>query len=370
MHEATVYFTDFRTRPGRHILKKLRDLLFTAGIDKIDFGNKMVAIKIHFGEPGNLAYIRPNYAAEVAAIIKELGGQPFLTDANTLYSGLRSNAIDHLNTAMQNGFSPLTVGCPVIIADGLKGIEFREIPIHQKHCRTAKIGSAIADADIIISLNHFKGHDLTGFGGAIKNVGMGSGSRGGKMEMHSSSKPRIVGECTACGICIESCSQQALALSAEDQATIDYDICIGCGQCIALCRFNAVQVVWGQSAEVTTQKIVEYALAVLQGKPSFHINIIASVSPNCDCWSHNDVPIVSDLGMAASFDPVALDKASVDMVNKAPLLSASLLGEKGCQPGDDKFTLIYPQTSWQDGLEYAQKIGLGSIHYELVVKTW
>lgn len=370
MQPAKVYFTDFRTRPGRNIIKKFRSLMNKAGLSDIDFEGKMVAIKIHFGEPGNLAYIRPNYAAEVVALIKKLGGKPFLTDCSTLYSGLRSNAIDHLNSAMKNGFSPLAVGCPVIIADGLRGIEYREIPISLGHCQTAKIGSAIADADIIISLNHFKGHEQTGFGGAIKNLGMGSGSRGGKMEMHSSSKPRIVGEnCTACGICIDHCLQQAISLSEQEQAMIDEEICIGCGQCVALCRFNSAQVVWGQSAEITTEKIAEYALAVVSGKPNFHINIINSVSPNCDCWSHNDAPIVSDLGIAVSYDPVALDKASVDMVNQAPFLTASVLAGKGCEPGDDKFTLIHPNTNWRKGLEYAHRIGLGCLDYQLLIES-
>lgn len=370
MQQAKVYFTDFRTRPGRNIMKKLRNLLNSAGLGEIDFKGKMVAIKIHFGEPGNLAFIRPNYAAEVVAMIKELGGKPFLTDANTLYTGQRSNAIDHLDSAMKNGFSPLTVGCPIIIADGLKGIEYREIEINQKHCQTAKIGSAIGDADIIISLSHFKGHEQTGFGGAIKNVGMGSGSRGGKLEMHSSSKPRMVGEnCTACGMCIEGCSQAAISLSEEEQALIDEDTCIGCGQCVALCRFNAAQVVWDQSAQVTGEKIAEYALAVINGKPNLHINIITSVSPNCDCWAHNDAPIVSDLGMAVSTDPVALDMACVDMVNQAPPLPTSVLSDKGCKPGDDKFSLIHPNTNWRKGLEYAQQIGLGSLDYKLIIQS-
>jgi len=370
MHAAKVYFCDFRTRPGRNMIKKFRNLINKAGFGEIDFKDQMVAVKMHFGEPGNLAYIRPNYAAEVVAMIKELGGKPFLTDCSTLYHGLRSNAIDHLETAMKNGFSPLTVGCPVIIADGLKGIEYREIPLDLRHCKTAKIGSAIADADIIISLNHFKGHEQTGFGGAIKNLGMGSGSRGGKLEMHSSSKPRMEGEnCTACGICVENCSQQAVSLNEQEQAEIDEELCIGCGQCVALCRFDAAQVVWDQSAEVTAEKIAEYALAVVRGKPNFHINIIASVSPYCDCWSHNDAPIVPDLGIAVSYDPVALDKASVDMVNQATALPASMLADKGCKPGDDKFTLIHPNTNWLKGLEYAQLIGLGSMDYQLLIES-
>lgn len=367
MDESKVFFTDFRTRPGRDILRKFKDLIYRSGLEQINFKNQLVAIKIHFGEPGNIAFIRPNFAAVAAEIVHDLGGKPFLTDANTLYTGKRTNAIDHLETAMKNGFGPMTVNCPVIIADGLKGTEYREIPIHQQYCATAKIGSALADADIILSLNHFKGHELTGFGGAIKNLGMGSGSRGGKMEMHSDSKPKMAAEnCTACGICIKNCPQKAITFNEDDQACIDYERCIGCGQCVALCSFDAAQVVWGQAAQITGRKIAEYALAVVMDKPSFHINIISAVSPNCDCWTHNDFPIVPDVGIAASFNPVALDKASVDMVNRAPFLPGSILEQKGCQPGDDKFTCLYPNTSWLDGLTYAEKIGLGRLDYQLV----
>lgn len=188
MEPAIVYFTDFRARPGLNLLQKLKKLMKQAGIEQIDFDHKFVAIKIHFGEPGNLAYLRPNYAKVVADYIKELGGTPFLTDCNTLYVGRRKNAIDHIDAAYENGFTPYATGCQVIIADGLKGTDDIEVPVDGEYVKNAKIGRAIMDADIIISLNHFKGHEATGFGGALKNLGMGCGSRAGKMEMHSSRK--------------------------------------------------------------------------------------------------------------------------------------------------------------------------------------
>jgi uncharacterized protein len=222
LEKSKVYFTDLRTKPGLNLLDKTAHLVKQAGMDKIDFKNKFVAIKIHFGEPGNLAYIRPNYAATIVKLIKSLGGIPFLTDANTLYSGRRSNAVDHLEAAMENGFNPLAVGCNVIIADGLKGTDYREIEINQKHCKSAKIGTAIADADIIISMNHFKGHEMTGFGGALKNLGMGSGSRGGKLEMHSASQPEIDSDkCISCGQCIKACSQSAMSFDKNKKSQID-----------------------------------------------------------------------------------------------------------------------------------------------------
>jgi uncharacterized protein len=374
MEKSKVYFTNLRTKPGVNLLDKVEKLIKKAGIGNIDFTNKFVAIKIHFGEPGNLAYIRPNYAARIVKVIKDLGGVPFLTDSNTLYSGRRANAVDHLEAAYENGFNPLTVGCHVIIADGLKGTDYREIEIDMKHCKSAKIGTAIADADIVISMNHFKGHEMTGFGGALKNLGMGSGSRGGKLEMHSASKPKIdLENCVSCGQCIKNCAQDAIEFNENRKAVIDYDKCVGCGQCVAVCQFDSAQVIWNEAADTANEKIAEYTHAVINGKPNFHINFIMNVSPNCDCWDSNDVPIVPDLGIMASFDPVALDKASIDAVNAAPVTGGSLLEERVCECEDhehshgDKIHHIHPNTDWRVSLNYAQEIGLGTQDYELIV---
>lgn len=362
-----VYFTDLRAR-GSNLPDKLERLIKTAGIGNIDCSNKFAAIKIHFGEAGNLGFIRPNYAARVIRVIKEIGGIPFLTDSNTLYSGKRANAVDHLQVATENGFNPLSTGCNVIIADGLKGTDYREIEINKPRCKTAKIGTAIADADIIISMNHFKGHEMTGFGGALKNLGMGSGSRGGKLEMHSASQPRInTGKCIGCKSCIKDCSQKAISLNESKRAVIDYAKCIGCGQCVAVCRFNAAEIIWNQSADIANEKIAEYAYAAVKDKPNFHISFIMNVSPDCDCWGTNDMSLVPDIGMAASFDPVALDRACVDLVNKAPAIQGSLLGDKNYHEGDDKFTHIHPNTNWKRALEHGEAIGLGTQEYELIV---
>lgn len=367
MEKSKVYFTDLRTKPGLNLLDKLEKLIKKAGIENIDFKDKFVAIKIHFGEPGNLAYIRPNYAAKIVKVIKDLGGIPFLTDSNTLYTGRRANAVDHLNSAFENGFNPLAVGCNVIIADGLKGTEYREIEINSKHCKTAKIGSAIADADIIISMNHFKGHEMTGFGGALKNLGMGSGSRGGKLEMHSASQPRIKeNNCKSCTQCIKSCSQKAIEFGENQKAAIDYSKCIGCGQCVAVCQFNAAQVIWNESADTANEKIAEYAYAVIKDKANFHINFIMNVSPDCDCFNSNDLAIVPDIGIAASFDPVALDKASVDLVNKAPIIAGSILTDKHYHEGEDKFHHIHMNTNWETGLKHGEELGIGTLDYDLV----
>ena len=367
MNKSKVFFTNLRTKPGNNLTDKLASLMSEAGAGNIDYKDKFTAIKIHFGEWGNLAYIRPNYARTVADFISQKGGKAFLTDANTLYVGKRANAVDHLWTAHANGFNYLSTNCNVIIADGLKGTEYREIPLNLKHCKSAKIGSAIADADIIFSMNHFKGHEMTGFGGALKNIGMGSGSRGGKLEMHSASKPKIeTDKCVSCGVCVKNCSQQAIRLSESRKAVINYDLCIGCGQCVAVCMFDSAQVVWNEGAETCTEKISEYTFAVLKDKQHFHINFVMNVSPNCDCWGHNDIAIVRDIGIAASHDPVALDCACADMVNAESMNRGSVLESTGYKEGSDKFSHIYPNTNWKSGIVHAEKIGIGTSNYELI----
>ena len=362
MAKPKVYFIDFRTNPKQNILQKLKKLLEKAGINELDFNKKMVAIKIHFGEPGNMAYLRPNYAAVVVKMIQEKGGLPFLTDSNTLYKGRRSNGIDHLQSAMENGFNPLATGCNVVIADGIKGTDYREIEINQKHCKTAKIGSAIADADVFISLTHFKGHEMAGFGGCIKNVGMGSGSIGGKLEMHSSSKPKINEvNCTACRVCEKNCAHDAIHV-VNKKAVIDYNKCVGCGQCIAVCVYDAAQAQF--DAANTQEKMAEYALAILKDKPAFHVNFIMDISPNCDCWHFNDAPIAPNIGIVASFDPVAIDMASVKMVNDAIVNQNCIISDH--QHVHDKFKTVYPHIDWKVCMDHAEEIGLGSQQYELI----
>jgi uncharacterized Fe-S center protein len=366
---SKVYFTDMRTKPGRNLLDKLESLIKKAGIEQIDFKDKFTAIKIHFGEPGNLSYIRANYAAKLAKFLLSKQAKPFLTDSGTLYLGRRSNAIDHIGSAFENGFNPVAVPCPVIIADGLKAIDYKEIPLNLKYCRTAKIGAAIAEADIIISMNHFKGHEQAGFGGALKNLGMGSASRQGKLELHSSSKPVIeTEECTSCGQCVKNCASDAVHLNGNKKAEIDYENCVGCGQCVAVCQFDAAQPVWDNSADIMNYKIAEYATAVLKNKPGFHINFVIDVSPNCDCWNCNDAAIVPNIGIAASFDPVALDKACADLVTQSAANTNTVLNvaRHGELQDVDKFKLIHPNTDWKAGLKYAEEIGLGTVEYELI----
>ena len=264
MGRSVVYFTDMRATPERNLLQKFRALIERAGIADINFEKQFTAIKIHLGEPGNIAYLRPNFAKVVADKVKELGGKPFLTDSNTLYVGRRKDALEHLEAAYENGYNPFCTGCHVVIADGLKGTDEALVPVEGgEYIKEAKIGRAIADADVIISLTHFKGHEITGFGGAIKNLGMGSGSRGGKMEMHSDGKPSVdEGKCIGCGRCARNCAQKAIRIT-EGKAHIDHEKCVGCGRCISACPFDAVKPDWEGSETAVCRKMAEYAKAVI-----------------------------------------------------------------------------------------------------------
>lgn len=366
MEKAKVYFTDLRTHGGVTLPNKLKKLIDKAGMGQIDFDGKFAAIKIHFGELGNLAYLRPNYAKVVADYIAQKGGKPFLTDCSTLYVGSRKNALDHLETAYENGFSPFSTGCHVIIADGLRGTDEALVPVEGgEHVKEAKIGRAIMDADVVISLNHFKGHELTGFGGALKNLGMGCGSRGGKLEMHSAGKPFVVQEdCVGCGVCRKNCAHSAITIT-DKKAFIDENKCVGCGRCIASCFKDAIVSPSDESNDILNKKIAEYTKAVVQGRPAFHISLVVDVSPNCDCHAENDLPIVPDVGMFASFDPVALDKACADACNRAPMVPGSHLAERR-QATHDHFINNHPTTDWTVCVAHAQKLGLGSEEYELI----
>lgn len=367
MEKSKVYFTNMRTKSmGKNLLQKLESLMKAAGIEQIDFQDKYTAIKLHFGEPGNLAYLRPNYAKVVVDVVKSLGGKPFLTDCNTLYVGGRKNALDHLDSAYVNGFSPFSTGCHVIIADGLKGTDECLVPVEGgEYVKEAKIGRAIMDADVFISLNHFKGHEMAGFGGALKNIGMGCGSRGGKMEMHSAGKPTVNQEpCIGCGRCSKICAHEA-AVVENKKAHIDHDKCVGCGRCIGVCPTDAVAALYDISNTVMNKKVAEYTKAVLEGRPHFHISLVIDVSPFCDCHGENDVAIVPDVGMFASFDPVALDVACADAVNQQPAMANSLLSDH-CHECDDHFTAIGPTTDWRSAVEHAEKLGIGTQAYELI----
>ncbi len=377
MEKSKVYFTSFKTSFTENLMQKLARLVKTAGIETIDFQDHYVAIKIHFGEYGNLAFLRPNYAKVIADIVKEQGGKPFLTDCNTLYIGSRKNAVDHLETAYMNGFTPYATGCPVIIADGLKGTDEALVPVDGEYIKEAKVGRALMDADILISLTHFKGHEATGFGGTIKNIGMGGGSRAGKMDQHSAGKPYVrQSVCVGCGMCTRVCAHDAITIE-ERKAQINHDKCVGCGRCVGVCPKDAVTPEYSESNDILNCKMAEYTLAICKDRPCFHISLICDVSPNCDCHPENDRPIIPNVGMLASFDPVALDMACADLCNQQPVLSNSALAENmeqhkhehgdcNCEHGHDHFYYNHPDTNWRSCIEHAVKIGLGTDQYELI----
>ncbi len=367
MEKSKVYFTNFRTTSDENTQQKLARLMATAGMGDIDFEGKFVAIKMHFGEPGNLAFLRPNYAKSVADFVKSCGGKPFLVDCSTLYIGGRKNAIDHLDAATLNGFSPMTTGCQVIIADGLKGTDEALVPIEGgTYIQEAKIGRAVMDADIIISLSHFKGHECTGMGGSMKNLGMGCGSRAGKMEMHAGGKPHVnQAYCVGCGNCQAICAHEA-PIMTDGKVFIDHEKCVGCGRCLCVCPTDAVETADFTSNDVLCCKIAEYSKAVVQGRPQFHITIANAISPNCDCHGENDAPIIPDLGMFASFDSVAIDLACTEMALKQPRLPNSLLIDRGDAQVTDHFNSLHPTTNWRVMIDHAKKIGLGNDQYQLI----
>lgn len=365
---SKVYFADLRADVHENLQQKLTRLMKTAGMGDIDFQDKFVAIKLHFGEPGNLAFLRPNWARTVADFVKERGGKPFLTDCNTLYVGGRKNALDHMDSAMLNGFNPMTTGCQIIIADGLKGSDEVEVPVAGgEYVKNAKIGRAVMDADVFISLTHFKGHEEAGFGGCLKNIGMGCGSRAGKMEQHNAGKPHVAQKyCIGCGQCRKICAHGAPIIT-DGKAHIDHDRCVGCGRCIAVCPKDAVRIDWDESTTNLNCKIAEYTKAVVDGRPCFHISLVIDVSPNCDCRSENDMAIVPNVGMFASFDPVALDMACVDAVNaQTPLRGSAADDEHAKAHVHDHFQRLHPDTNWRSCLEHGEKIGIGTREYELI----
>ena len=371
MDKSKVFFTDFHVSGDETLPKKLHRLMKRAGFETIDFSDSYVAIKIHFGELGNLAHLRPQYARVVADYVREQGGKPFLTDCNTLYVGSRKNALDHMDTAYLNGFSPLQTGCHVIIADGLKGTDEQLVPINLPLVKEAKIGQAIMDADIVISLSHFKGHEEAGFGGALKNLGMGSGSRSGKMEQHWEGKPVVEGEnCIGCGSCVRICAHCGPSI-VNGKSVIDHNKCVGCGRCLAVCPRDAIVPSDSNSTATLSCKITEYAYAVVKDRPAFHISLICDVSPFCDCHAENDVPIIPNVGMLASFDPVALDQACVDLCNKMPVNPGSRLDKHmklfwDDDPNHEYFHLNHPDAEWEAGLIHGEETGLGTRQYELV----
>lgn len=348
LHKSKVWFLPIEKLNDNNLVK----LFTTAGFDKIFSPGDIAAIKVHFGEPGNTAYLKPQNVKPIAEKLIGLGARPFLTDSNTLYKGKRSNAVDHVKTACSHGYD----FAPIIIADGLHGKEYEKVVINGGHFKEVNIGAAARQADSLMVMTHFKGHEVTGFGGAIKNAGMGLGSRSGKQQMHADVSPQVDSDkCTGCELCTKWCPVDAISMD-NGKALIDTVKCIGCAECVVTCQFNAIEISWAGTPNDLQEKMAEYALGAVKSRKCAYMSFINDVSPNCDCYSHNDPPIVGDIGVLASLDPVAIDQAAVDLVNKTA--------------GHDIIKKTWPDIDYTVQLKYGEKIGLGSREYELEILTF
>lgn len=364
---STVYFTDMRAGQKENLFDKISKLLGCCELDKVIRGGDLTAVKLHFGERGNHAFVRPVFIRRVVEEIKKAGGKPFLTDSSTLYPGERKEAVSALQCAIENGFAYACVNAPLIMCDGIKGQNAVKVPVNGEILKSVSIGAEIAEADALVTVSHFKCHELTGFGGALKNLGMGCSSRSGKMQQHSTVAPKVAEKfCNGCAICLESCAHDAIAMT-EGRANIDADLCVGCSRCITACPQKAINIQWNESSSLVMKKMAEYATGAISGKSGkiVFINFITQVSPACDCYGHADAPVVNDIGICASTDPVAIDQACADLVNGARGNMCTALAN-GHEPGGDKFRGVYPQIDWEVQLEHAQKMGIGDREYELV----
>jgi len=363
---STVYLADLRSRSSKeNKITKIKKLLDASGLAHLIRKDDLTAVKVHFGEEGNDSYINPVFIRQIVDRIIEKESKPFLTDTNTLYYGNRHDSVDHITTAISHGFDYAVVGAPLIIADGLRGEDFKNVEIHGKHFEMVKIAASIEDADSMIVASHFKGHGMSGFGGAIKNLAMGCSAYPGKLEQHECVKPLLIGNCTGCGTCVDSCPLNAVSI-IDQISKIDYDVCIGCNACMDACPDSAMDFEW-DLMPIFIEKMVEYAYGAVKNKYGSvgYINFITNITPDCDCVSWSDMPIVPDVGIVASKDPVAIDAASYDLVNEQIGFKHSLLN-RNYGKGEDKFRGVWEQVDGRIQIRYGEEIGLGSADYELI----
>lgn len=366
---SNVFFASRKIRK-KSLLDSCSELFSLGGFSSLIKKGDLVAVKVHFGERGNTAFVSPMFIRRIVDEVKKNGGKPFLTDANTLYVGGRSNAVDHLQTALQHGFTYSTVSAPLIIADGLSGRDYVSVKIDGKHFPEVKIASTTYQADVLLVCSHFKGHEMTGFGGALKNVGMGLGARSAKQMIHSDVLPQVdIDKCTGCAECLSWCPAEAITLvrlrRSKKRAKIDSKKCLGCGECVVTCRYGAIAINWEENPAAVQEKIAEHVLGVLKnkGKKVGFFNFLLNVASDCDCWTWNDLAIVPDIGILASRDPVAIDQASLDLVNQTQGIEGSLLSNPNVK---NKFADLHPSVDPTVQLAYAEKLGLGTRKYNLV----
>jgi uncharacterized Fe-S center protein len=369
---SSVFFAPARGTPRKNKFKRMEGLLKAAGHDDLFAGEPMVAVKVHWGEAGNADFIPSFHIRQLVEHLKLAGARPFVTDTNTLYRGARHNAVDNLSCASANGFTEMTLGCPVVIADGLRGRDYVSVPVRGRHVTEARVASAIAQADALLVVSHVKGHMVFGFGGALKNLGMGCSPAAAKQALHADVRPVVDRKrCTGCGLCRSHCAFQAIDLlpgsQGRQRAQIDLDRCAGCGECLVVCPEEAIPIDWGSddgsTFAKTQEKTAEYAAGVMAGKSSrtLFVNFLTNITPDCDCCSWSDAPIVPDIGYLVSTDPVAIDRASIDLVNgftgfpdrpQIPLTG-------------DRFRAIH-DIDYLPTLVRAEELGLGRADYVLV----
>ena len=365
--KSRVWFASLRARsPEDSTEAKVRRLFDAAGLFSCLEKQDKTAVKLHFGEKGNDTFISPVFVRQVVEKVRAAGALPFVTDTNTLYLGSRSNAVDHITTAILHGFDYAVVGAPVIIADGLAGKNIARVAIDKNHFKTVAIAGDIAAADSMIVLSHFKGHEVAGFGGAIKNLAMGCAPPAGKRAKHQAKPYTLRDLCTGCGKCMATCPKSAITLDGG-KSSIDRNLCIGCFECMTVCPVRAIDIDWETEIPLFTERMVEYAYGAVKGKEGRvgYISFLTRITPDCDCVPWSDASIVPDIGILASKDPVAIDAAACDLVNQQPGFTESFLSAHH-HPGDDKFTGMRPNTDGTRQLRYAEEIGLGTRDYELV----
>ncbi|OGD25002.1 MAG: hypothetical protein A2Y56_08675 [Candidatus Aminicenantes bacterium RBG_13_63_10] len=355
MAESVFFRAASASEPAEALALKAESLFLELGFEEKVKADAFVALKSHFGEKNNKGHIRSAWLSKIVDRLKRRSRRVFFTDTNTLYAGPRSNAVEHTRLAWDHGFSPDRVGVPLLIADGLIGGDSEEVKVDLGRVKTAKLASGIVHSDFLVCFSHITGHIIAGVGGAVKNLGMGCASRAGKLEQHSSVHPKIKAKsCTNCGVCLDYCPAAAIE-QVDGSARILDEKCIGCGECLVVCKAGAVKMRWDEDAGRLQEKMAEYAYAVrsLFRDKAAYLNFVLNVTKDCDCMSQAQKPVVADIGILASSDPLALDKASIDLVLKSA--------------GTDVFRRGY-DVDWSVQLRHGSHIGLGSLDYELVSK--
>ena len=319
--------------------------------DKIEEG-EYVAVKLHVGDQNNVTAIPPETIRPLVDEIKKKKGLPFLTETSTLYKGVRMNAVTHIMHAVSRGFTIENTGAPFIMADGLAGDSEKAVAIDGVLFKEVSVAKEARMSDFLLVISHMTGHMVAGFGATIKNLGMGLASRKGKLRQHSSMSPEVIpASCVMCGKCLQWCPVDAIS-KANDKALIDKDTCIGCGECLAVCRFGAIKYDWGADSKWMQEAMAEHALGVVKDKKAFYINDCCTMTQECDCMPTKQEVFIPDVGVLGSWDPVALDQASIDLTKHDGDIN---LSEKS-----------YPNLDGNAQLIHAEKIKMGTRQYELI----